>query len=86
MLLFNGIVLHGDGKEIAQFPPEIVIELYDDDAVVNLKSFLVKAVASFCQFKGKAVSPSRHQKENCQATWITLMNGAQCYKDLEFNV
>uniref|UniRef100_A0A8B9TZ05 Fer-1 like family member 6 n=1 Tax=Anas zonorhyncha TaxID=75864 RepID=A0A8B9TZ05_9AVES len=33
MLLFNGIVLHGDGKEIAQFPPEIVIELYDDDAV-----------------------------------------------------
>uniref|UniRef100_A0A669PQM6 Fer-1 like family member 6 n=1 Tax=Phasianus colchicus TaxID=9054 RepID=A0A669PQM6_PHACC len=33
MLLFNGIVLHGDGEEIAQFPPEIVIELYDDDAV-----------------------------------------------------
>uniref|UniRef100_A0A8B9DM70 Fer-1 like family member 6 n=1 Tax=Anser cygnoides TaxID=8845 RepID=A0A8B9DM70_ANSCY len=33
MLLFNGIVLHGDGQEIAQFPPEIVIELYDDDAV-----------------------------------------------------
>ncbi|KAM7122061.1 fer-1-like protein 6 [Ciconia maguari] len=32
-LLFNGIVLHGDGEEIAQFPPEIVIELYDDDAV-----------------------------------------------------
>ncbi|NXK48223.1 FR1L6 protein, partial [Chauna torquata] len=33
MLLFKGIVLHGDGEEIAQFPPEIVIELYDDDAV-----------------------------------------------------
>ncbi|NXL84493.1 FR1L6 protein, partial [Alectura lathami] len=33
MLLFNGIVLHGDIEEIAQFPPEIVIELYDDDAV-----------------------------------------------------
>ncbi|KFP68088.1 Fer-1-like 6, partial [Cariama cristata] len=33
MLLFNGIVLHGDREEIAQFPPEIVIELYDDDAV-----------------------------------------------------
>lgn len=40
MLLFNGIVLHGDGEEIAQFPPEIVIELYDDDAVVNLNSYL----------------------------------------------
>ncbi|NXY41599.1 FR1L6 protein, partial [Ceuthmochares aereus] len=33
MLLFNSIVLHGDRMEIAQFPPEIVIELYDDDAV-----------------------------------------------------
>ncbi|NXG26995.1 FR1L6 protein, partial [Dromaius novaehollandiae] len=33
MLLFNNVVLYGDGEEIAQFPPEIVIELYDDDAV-----------------------------------------------------
>ncbi|NXR10711.1 FR1L6 protein, partial [Semnornis frantzii] len=33
MLLFNSIVLHGDREEIAQIPPEIVIELYDDDAV-----------------------------------------------------
>ncbi|NWS42494.1 FR1L6 protein, partial [Probosciger aterrimus] len=33
MLLFNSIVLHGDREEIAQFPPEIVIELYDDDTV-----------------------------------------------------
>ncbi|KAH0617451.1 hypothetical protein JD844_015698 [Phrynosoma platyrhinos] len=33
MLLFNNIVLHGDGKEIAEFPPVVVIELYDDDAV-----------------------------------------------------
>ncbi|NXW63889.1 FR1L6 protein, partial [Eurystomus gularis] len=33
MLLFNSIVLHGDREEITQFPPEIVIELYDDDAV-----------------------------------------------------
>uniref|UniRef100_A0A8C3JQU8 Fer-1 like family member 6 n=1 Tax=Calidris pygmaea TaxID=425635 RepID=A0A8C3JQU8_9CHAR len=33
MLLFNSVVLHGDREEIAQFPPEIVIELYDDDAV-----------------------------------------------------
>ncbi|NWH75968.1 FR1L6 protein, partial [Piaya cayana] len=33
MLLFNSIVLHGNREEIAQFPPEIVIELYDDDAV-----------------------------------------------------
>ncbi|NXI36819.1 FR1L6 protein, partial [Galbula dea] len=32
-LLFNNIVLHGDREEIAQIPPEIVIELYDDDAV-----------------------------------------------------
>ncbi|OWK64055.1 Fer-1-like protein 6 [Lonchura striata] len=32
-LLFNSVVLHGDKEEIAQFPPEIVIELYDDDAV-----------------------------------------------------
>ncbi|OPJ88353.1 fer-1-like protein 6 [Patagioenas fasciata monilis] len=33
MLLFDNIVLHGNREEIAQFPPEIVIELYDDDAV-----------------------------------------------------
>ncbi|XP_033011708.1 fer-1-like protein 6 [Lacerta agilis] len=33
MLLFNNILLHGDGKEIAEFPPVIVVELYDDDAV-----------------------------------------------------
>ncbi|XP_039383744.1 fer-1-like protein 6 [Mauremys reevesii] len=33
MLLFNNIVLHGEGKEIAEFPPVIVIELFDDDAV-----------------------------------------------------
>uniref|UniRef100_A0A803T095 Fer-1 like family member 6 n=1 Tax=Anolis carolinensis TaxID=28377 RepID=A0A803T095_ANOCA len=33
MLLFNNIVLHGDGKEFAEFPPVVVIELYDDDAV-----------------------------------------------------
>ncbi|KAK2537144.1 Fer1l6 [Columba livia] len=33
MLLFDSIVLHGNREEIAQFPPEIVIELYDDDAV-----------------------------------------------------
>uniref|UniRef100_A0A663N7Q7 Fer-1 like family member 6 n=1 Tax=Athene cunicularia TaxID=194338 RepID=A0A663N7Q7_ATHCN len=33
MLLFNSIVLHGNREEIADFPPEIVIELYDDDAV-----------------------------------------------------
>ncbi|NWV20897.1 FR1L6 protein, partial [Origma solitaria] len=32
-LLFDKVVLHGDREEIAQFPPEIVIELYDDDAV-----------------------------------------------------
>ncbi|NXN99007.1 FR1L6 protein, partial [Rhinopomastus cyanomelas] len=32
-LLFNNVVLHGDREEIAQFPPEVVIELYDDDAV-----------------------------------------------------
>ncbi|NWV60883.1 FR1L6 protein, partial [Malurus elegans] len=32
-LLFDNVVLHGDREEIAQFPPEIVIELYDDDAV-----------------------------------------------------
>ncbi|NXW86056.1 FR1L6 protein, partial [Alopecoenas beccarii] len=33
MLLFDSIMLHGSREEIAQFPPEIVIELYDDDAV-----------------------------------------------------
>ncbi|NXA39543.1 FR1L6 protein, partial [Eudromia elegans] len=33
MLLFNNVVLYGDGEEITQFPPEIVIELYDDDAL-----------------------------------------------------
>ncbi|XP_025026309.1 fer-1-like protein 6 [Python bivittatus] len=33
MLLFNNIELHGDGKEIVEFPPVIIVELYDDDAV-----------------------------------------------------
>ncbi|XP_063155720.1 fer-1-like protein 6 [Candoia aspera] len=33
MLLFNNIQLHGDGKEIAEFPPVVIVELYDDDAV-----------------------------------------------------
>uniref|UniRef100_A0A0K8RV32 Fer-1-like protein 6-like n=1 Tax=Crotalus horridus TaxID=35024 RepID=A0A0K8RV32_CROHD len=33
MLLFNNIQLHGDPKEIAEFPPVIIVELYDDDAV-----------------------------------------------------
>ncbi|XP_066479336.1 fer-1-like protein 6 isoform X2 [Tiliqua scincoides] len=33
MLLFNNILLHGDAKEIAEFPPVVVVELYDDDAV-----------------------------------------------------
>lgn len=62
MLLFDNIVLHGDREEIAQFPPEIVIELYDDDAVVNSKSFLVKtwALPSYCQCESKAVSLNRH--------------------------
>uniref|UniRef100_A0A8C9MY10 Fer-1 like family member 6 n=1 Tax=Serinus canaria TaxID=9135 RepID=A0A8C9MY10_SERCA len=32
-LLFNSVVLRGDKEEIAQCPPEAVIELYDDDAV-----------------------------------------------------
>ncbi|KAJ6663116.1 hypothetical protein lerEdw1_010709 [Lerista edwardsae] len=32
MLLFNNILLHGDAKEIAEFPPVVVVELYDDDA------------------------------------------------------
>ncbi|KAM4704919.1 fer-1-like protein 6 [Rhinophrynus dorsalis] len=33
MLLFNNIALHGDIKDIAEDPPNIVIELYDDDAL-----------------------------------------------------
>ncbi|XP_070604365.1 fer-1-like protein 6 isoform X2 [Erythrolamprus reginae] len=33
MLLFNNIQLHGEAKEIAEFPPLIIVELYDDDAV-----------------------------------------------------
>lgn len=45
MLLFNNIVLHGDGKEIAEFPPVVVVELYDDDAVVNMKYFLLKYIS-----------------------------------------
>ncbi|XP_055284447.1 fer-1-like protein 6 isoform X3 [Moschus berezovskii] len=33
MLLFNGLVLHGDQKELAESPPLVVVELYDSDAV-----------------------------------------------------
>uniref|UniRef100_A0A8D0G245 Fer-1 like family member 6 n=1 Tax=Sphenodon punctatus TaxID=8508 RepID=A0A8D0G245_SPHPU len=33
MLLFNNVLLHGDGKEITEFPPVVVVEMYDDDAV-----------------------------------------------------
>ncbi|CAN2391648.1 FerI [Pristimantis euphronides] len=33
MLLFNNIALHGDIKDIGDDPPNIVIELYDDDAL-----------------------------------------------------
>lgn len=36
MLLFNNIPLHGEVKDIAWDPPLIVIELYDDDALVSL--------------------------------------------------
>ncbi|XP_055284515.1 fer-1-like protein 6 isoform X2 [Moschus berezovskii] len=34
MLLFNGLVLHGDQKELAESPPLVVVELYDSDAVI----------------------------------------------------
>ncbi|XP_068094099.1 fer-1-like protein 6 isoform X2 [Hyperolius riggenbachi] len=33
MLLFDNIPLHGELKDIAEDPPNIVIELYDDDAL-----------------------------------------------------
>ncbi|XP_053101941.1 fer-1-like protein 6 [Hemicordylus capensis] len=45
MLLFNNILLHGDGKEIAEFPPRIVVELYDDDAV-GKSEYIGSTVAS----------------------------------------
>ncbi|CAJ0968450.1 unnamed protein product, partial [Ranitomeya imitator] len=38
MLLFNNIGLHGEIKDIADDPPNIVIELYDEDALANLYS------------------------------------------------
>lgn len=60
MLLFDSIVLHGNREEIAQFPPEIVIELYDDDAVVNSKS-LVKSLGFYILWcETKAESLNRH--------------------------
>lgn len=33
MLLFNNIILHGELQDIVDDPPNIVIELYDDDAL-----------------------------------------------------
>ncbi|XP_048364575.1 fer-1-like protein 6 isoform X2 [Sphaerodactylus townsendi] len=45
MLLFNNILLHGDGKEIAEFPPFVVVELYDDDAV-GKSEYIGSTVAS----------------------------------------
>ncbi|KAL4635807.1 fer-1-like protein 6 [Arapaima gigas] len=33
MLLFNRVTLYGDLKELAEEPPRIVIEVYDDDAL-----------------------------------------------------
>lgn len=58
-------MLHGDKEEIAQFPPEIVIELYDDDAVVNSIFFSLKswAFAFYCKHESKAESLNRFKMD-----------------------
>ncbi|XP_053322427.1 fer-1-like protein 6 [Spea bombifrons] len=45
MLLFNNITLYGDLKDIADDPPNLVIELYDDDAL-GKPEYLGSTVAS----------------------------------------
>lgn len=40
MLMIENVSLHGELHEIVQEPPRVVIEVYDDDAVVR-KTHLV---------------------------------------------
>ena len=41
MLLVNGVTLHGDITELAKEPPSLVIEVYDDDALVRTKTVVI---------------------------------------------
>ncbi|NXT00759.1 FR1L6 protein, partial [Jacana jacana] len=59
MLLFNSIVLHGDREEIAQFPPEIVIELYDDDAVGKAEYIGSTVAAPVVRLAGENYEPPK---------------------------
>ncbi|OCT77151.1 hypothetical protein XELAEV_18032347mg [Xenopus laevis] len=45
MLLFNNLVVHGELKDIADDPPNIVIEVYDDDAL-SKSEYIGSTVAS----------------------------------------
>uniref|UniRef100_A0A6I8T2H1 Fer-1-like family member 6 n=2 Tax=Xenopus tropicalis TaxID=8364 RepID=A0A6I8T2H1_XENTR len=45
MLLFNNLVIYGELKDIAEDPPNIVIEVYDDDAL-SKSEYIGSTVAS----------------------------------------
>ncbi|XP_067323114.1 fer-1-like protein 6 [Anolis sagrei] len=59
MLLFNNIVLHGDGKEFSEFPPVVVVELYDDDAVGKSEYIGSTVAAPITKLAGEKYEPPK---------------------------
>uniref|UniRef100_A0A8C7E6K3 C2 domain-containing protein n=1 Tax=Naja naja TaxID=35670 RepID=A0A8C7E6K3_NAJNA len=59
MLLFNNIQLHGEAKEIAEFPPVIVVELYDDDAVGKSEYIGATVAAPVTRLVGDKYEPPK---------------------------
>uniref|UniRef100_A0A8C5WR41 Fer-1 like family member 6 n=1 Tax=Laticauda laticaudata TaxID=8630 RepID=A0A8C5WR41_LATLA len=59
MLLFNNIQLHGEAKEIAEFPPVIIVELYDDDAVGKSEYIGATVAAPVTKLVGDKYDPPK---------------------------
>ncbi|ETE63106.1 Fer-1-like protein 6 [Ophiophagus hannah] len=59
MLLFNNIQLHGEAKEIAEFPPVIIVELYDDDAVGKSEYIGATVAAPVTRLVGDKYEPPK---------------------------
>lgn len=52
MLMINEVSLYGDLSEIVQEPPLVVIEVYDEDALVRVSIIsLVLCIYMFLHFK-----------------------------------
>ncbi|KAM9308456.1 fer-1-like protein 6 [Gastrophryne carolinensis] len=59
MLLFNNITVHGDLKDISNDPPNIVVELYDEDAL-GKPEYIGSTVASpMVMLTGETYSPAK---------------------------